>query len=213
MVVPIILNIYKTGSANSGWSGETKMVTILVQDKGLEDTITKNVTPLRWPQPGVEEPETKILDLKIPPVHAFEITGMLEKCIQTLTSSSSSAGSDVVIQVSDFKAHGFSAGSASIASPDGGTTETITISSVTTTTITVSSLSNNYAANSVISQKLSSSPKSEMIAIARDVGTSTLVYRSTAYTIAFSKLSFKDVGPIEEQYETKISVFEGVELT
>lgn len=210
MVVPIILNIFKTGS--KGYSG-TKMVTILVQDKGLEENITKNVTPLRWPQPDQEDTETKILDLHIPPVHTYEITGILEKCIQTLLSSSATAGSSVVIQAADFKAHGFSAGAASIISPDGATSESITISSTTETTITVDTLVDNYPANSIISQDLSASPKSDLIEMARDAGTANLTYRGTVYTIAFSKLNFKDVGPIKEQYEVKLSVFEGVSMS
>jgi len=212
-VIPIVANIYKTGSENSGWSGTTKMVTILVQDKGLEEIIDKNVKPMRWPQMDSEDPKTQVLDLKFPLTHTFEITGILSNCIQTLLSSAASSGA-TTLQVANFKAYGFSSGDATITSPDGSITETINISSATGTTINLSSgLDNDYPANSIISQDLSTNPKSDLIAIAKDQGIVKLVYRDTVYNIAISKISFKDTGPLEEEYEVKISVFEGEELT
>jgi len=212
-ITPIIVNIYKTGSANSGWSGITKMVTILVQDKGLEEIVDKNTTPMRWPQLDSEDPKTQVLDLKFPLTHTFEITGVLSNCIQTLLSSAASSGA-TTLQVANFKAYGFSSGTATITSPDGSITETINISSTTDTTINLSSgLNNNYPANSIISQDLSTNPKSDLIAIAKDQGVVKLVYRDTVYNVAISKISFRDTTPLEEEYEVKISVFEGEELT
>ena len=211
-ITPVIANIYKTGSANSGWSGTTKMVTILVQDKGLEEIVDKNTTPMRWPQMDSEDPKTQVLDLKFPLTHTFEITGVLSNCIQTLLSSSASSGA-TTLQAANFKAYGFSSGTATITSPDGATSETISISSATATTINLSSgLNNDYPANSIISQDLSANPKSDLIAIAKDQGTVKLVYRNAEYTVSISKISFRDTSPLEEEYEVKISVFEGEEL-
>lgn len=211
MVEPICINIWKEGSSSSSWNGVTKIVTILVQDKGLEEVINKNVTPLRWPQPDVEEPETKILDLKIPPVHTYEITGLLHKTHQVLTTSSVSSGTPASIPVDNH--NGFSNGdSITIASPDGATFESTTIASTPTGNSLSANLTNSYPDNSLVTVDLTTSPKADLIEIIRDKGICNLIYRGESYTIAFSKISFKDTTPIEEIYEVKISIFEGEEL-
>jgi len=216
MVAPIVVNIWKEGSnvaAYNGvsWAGETKIVTILVQDKGLEEVITKNTKPLRWAQPSEPDPKTKVFDLHLPPIHTFEITGILDKVHQVLTTSSVSAGASVSIPVE--KSSGFTTGDITIVSPDGTLSETATITSIPDDThIVVDSLSNNYPSNSIVSRDLDTNPKDDLLAIIADKGCANLIYRGTTYNISFNKISLKDVGPIKEQYAVKVSVYEGEEL-